>query len=275
MKSRKQKSKDSRKKKDDDHPRSGLRTLSTYVGIYNRIGFNDASESLGKELLEHISLMTSRLYAAEQAAEHEMLHDCDPEMCSDDNDCPVLQDANTDYLRPYGCPFEERPDIYERCAAGTCKNCDEIIRNSIFLKLANARRFSMITLCFRDPSLDVAPHMAFVDEAWGIPTVVDVVTQRYVATPTQHSLDSLIVQPSRDLLEQLRNGYRPCRISNIAVPGVVVREEWLDWRESAVIPVAVCFFFTIVVGSRFLFGDWQTGSWRMFLCVSDYSRALG
>lgn len=39
----------------------------------------------------------------------------------------------------------------------------------------------------------------------------------------------------------------------------MVHEEWLDWRESAVIPVTVCFFFTIVVGSRFLFGDWQTG----------------
>ncbi len=65
--------------------------------------------------------------------------------------------------------------------------------------------------------------------------------------------------PCRDLLKQLKYGRILCRISNIAVPGLVVHEDWLNWRESALIPLLACFFFAIVVGARFLFGDWQTG----------------
>lgn len=125
------------------------------------------------------------------AAEHAWHHQADPDICGEDMDCPILRDA---YMDEYGCPFDST-DFHEMCEVGKCRNCDEIRRDSISNKLANARRFSMITLCFRDPSLDVALHIAFVNEAWEVPTVVGVVTQRYVATLTQYSLGSLIVQP--------------------------------------------------------------------------------
>jgi hypothetical protein len=57
----------------------------------------------------------------------------------------------------------------------------------------------------------------------------------------------------------LKFGHQAYRISNIAAPGLIVHEDWLNWRESALIPLLVCLFFAIVVGSRFLLGDWQTG----------------
>ena len=70
---------------------------------------------------------------------------------------------------------------------------------------------------------------------------------------------------SRDLLRPIEYTRRyggdptPCRITKIAVPGLVVHEEWLAWEKSPVLPVTLALVIGIIVGARFLFGDWQAG----------------
>ena len=132
-------------------------------------------DSLENELLRHISNIKSR---ADNAI-HARVHDIQMDMgyYDDDDDtypCQICPTANIDYMNL--CPAADRPDIYENCEVGKCNHCDESERNQLFDAIANDRRHSMITLCFRDPSLNVAPHIAFSGNR-GTPDVVGVTTQ--------------------------------------------------------------------------------------------------
>jgi hypothetical protein len=90
---------------------------------------------------------------------------------------PIILKDNKNSLQKeflkYILQMKERND---NCKIRKCKRYDERERNRLFNKIANDRKLSMITLCFRDPSLDVAPHVTYCINQWP-PSVVDVVTQ--------------------------------------------------------------------------------------------------
>jgi hypothetical protein len=73
-------------------------------------------------------------------------------------------------------------DGLDSCGDGACMRWDEEVRDILFHKLSHARRFSLITQCFRNPSLYAASQMADskISLATGIhrtPAVVGVVSE--------------------------------------------------------------------------------------------------
>lgn len=153
------------------------------IGTYEAVRLRDVREKLEKELRDCASTLARRVRTEEELFYHSMMDYCDEINCGM---CEKIKkrDKFDDYLGILGCPYGQGV-LDNPCGDGLCRECDEATRDRIFHKLSDARRFPMVTLCFQDPSLEVASQMVG-GEGWRSPAVLTAVTQRHVVSLPLH-----------------------------------------------------------------------------------------